>query len=569
MAELAGPSATIPDRRIALALVAMVPVAWLVSDHRFPWLSAWSDAWAFYLVAAAALVIPRGARPRPEWLVALSVVLGSVMVQLWMGVLAYAGDAWMVGLYATSFCVALAVGGALGTDGPVSRAQAQAWLMVGLAACAIASTAIAFLQWTGQNHLLGLWGVPFPPNARPFGNVAQPNHLCTIAFLGLASVVGLFEQRRLGLVATVLLATLLVAGMVLSGSRTGWLQLLIGAALWVLVRRRVPTRTTLIAVVAVVVGFVVASLGLPFLNEAVQLTGSRSLADQAQPGPRTLAWRIFAAAILERPLAGWGWHQVAAAQAAVALDHAPLQYHFEHAHNLLLDLALWMGLPAALLLASVLTWALLGRWRHWESTADAALLVGVAGVLVHGMLEFPLEYAYFLLPVGLMLGLQPKGSRASRYPSPWPLRIVGGLLLSGMVLLSIDYLQAEQNHRTLRFESARIGTTRVDSLPPDLRILDQLEAFLTFARTPPRSGLSAEQVDFSRRVTERFAYPPSQFRHAQVLALNGDPEGSAHLLRVLCAMHPRPRCQEAIDGWTALQAQHPEFRAVPAPTLPR
>ena len=59
----------------------------------------------------------------------------------------------------------------------------------------------------------------------------------------------------------------------------------------------------------------------------------------------------------------------------------------------------------------LLVWLLRLAWHvHTVESLCCLLMVGV--VLVHGMLEFPLEYAFFLLPVGFLLGCVAGESRA-------------------------------------------------------------------------------------------------------------------------------------------------------------
>ncbi|HZF78681.1 MAG TPA: Wzy polymerase domain-containing protein, partial [Rubrivivax sp.] len=82
-------------------------------------------------------------------------------------------------------------------------------------------------------------------------------------------------------------------------------------------------------------------------------------------------------------------------------------YTFTHAHNLLLQLAVELGIPlAAVCLALVATAFFCSCWRtrqHPQACPKVALAMG-AVVLWHSMLEFPLWYAHFLLPTVALLG---------------------------------------------------------------------------------------------------------------------------------------------------------------------
>jgi hypothetical protein len=300
--------------------------------------------------------------------------------------------------------------------------------------------------------------------------------------------------------------------------------------------------------------------------------GARSIAEQARAGVRLPLWQAMLQAIAERPWAGYGWNQMVLAQQAVALDGPPLRIHFEHAHNLLLDLLVWTGVPVGLALIGLACWALFRLLAGTHDARAAGLLLAVGGVLAHSMVEFAIEYAYFLLPMGLMLGAAHQLAKPAMAAVPLPraaVRAGGVLLLAMLVPTGLDYAQAEQNHRTLRMESARIGTSRIESPPPQLRVLTQLEAFLTFARLEPEAGASAAELDFARRVSERFAYPPSMYRQARWQALNGDAEGAAQTLQRLCAMHPPAHCRGVIAGWNELTSSQPLMRAVTLPPMPR
>jgi len=95
--------------------------------------------------------------------------------------------------------------------------------------------------------------------------------------------------------------------------------------------------------------------------------------------------------------------------------------------------------------------------------------------------------------------------------------------------------------------------------------LTQLEAFLQFARIEAKPNMPPEQVDWMRKVALRFGYPPVLFRYALAAGLNGQPDIARQTLERICRIHPPQRCEEAQQGWTALQAQYPQLAAIKAP----
>jgi hypothetical protein len=152
-----------------------------------------------------------------------------------------------------------------------------------------------------------------------------------------------------------------------------------------------------------------------------------------------------------------------------------------------------------------------------------------------------------------------------------PIYATRALGLTLAVLLGFighDYLQAEQSFRTLRMESAKIGVSGLQTPPPHLLLLNQLEAYQTFVHTEARAGMSPKEVETMRRTAERYPTPPALFRYALIAGLNGQADTAALTLKRLCRIHTKPRCQEGRDGWIALQKKHPQLLAISAPEFP-
>lgn len=554
----------------ALAAAA-VPVAWLVPNHYYPWPSAWSDGLAIALLGLAALTLPEHGRVPRAWLAAAAVAAVSVGVQWRSGRILFAGDALMVLLYLSCFVLALAAGS--GLTGEVDGSRRQHFLVAiatGILASALVSAGIALAQWAGE-PVLGIYGAELRPGARPYANVAQANHFAALSFLGLCAAAQLRELGRLRATGYWVAALLLLWSMVMSGSRTSWGQLAALLLMVLILRRSVPTRLGASGAVALLLLFALGTWLWPMANALTLLSGVRAdTAGLHGAGGRELLWPAMLDAIAREPLGGYGWQQAFRAQLAVAPDHPPIGRHFEHTHNLLLDLIVWAGLPAALTIIALASIALLRKLRALRDARALWPMCMVLGALVHSMVEFPLEFAYFLIPVGLALGsvhaLSPDG-RAMLLPG-WTLRIAGAALLLVLALIAVDYLEAEQNQRTLRLESARIGVQRLETPTAQLRVLDQQQAFLEFARTEARPGMTAAEVDWMRRVAERFGYPPVMFRYALAAALNGRPEQAARTLDSLCRIHPRERCDEGRDAWSTLQQRYPQLRSIPWPREP-
>lgn len=546
--------------------IGLTAAAWLVPNHYAPWSSAWGDALAIVglLLLLPAVAVGAVSGGRVSWRLSGIAILccAVILVQLATGKLFFAGDAWMAILYMVLWWAAVLAGGLMATqviprDG--LNMLAVAWIFA-----AVLSVGIALVQWTAALSL-GIYGVELPPAGRPFGNVAQPNHLCTLCFLGLCGILWLHQRHKLGGMGFGLAVGFLLLGMVMTQSRTGWLQ--IGLLLvWAMaMRTRAGLRITRPQLAVLGLVFTAGVVFWPVICEVLLLQGARSVGHQMRPGSRVPYWLSMLDAIGREPLWGYGWQQVGMAQQRVALDHPTVGAQFDHSHNLVLDLLLWNGIPLGMLVVALLAWWFIAHMRACRDARIVWMLAAVGGVFAHGMVEFPLQYAYFLIPAGLAMGAiegySTAGGRSLQVPR-WAALAIAALLGAMFAATVVDYVKAEENYRSLRMESARIGVDRVVTPAPGLRLLTQLEALLQFARIEATTGMRPEQLDWMRRVSQRFAYPPVLFRYALAAGLNGQPEIARETLARICRIHEPKRCQEAKEGWGTLQAQFPVLAGI-------
>lgn len=557
---------TLPPLPLSALLLALLPAAWLLSNHYFPWLSAWQEGLALALTLAAGLLARREGRLQRAWGLAAALALVSLAVQWASGRQLFAGDALLVLLALAAFVAALALGAGLVLHRGAEERLTLDLLAAGWLLGAGLSVFIALAQWAG-GPALPFFTVDLPRGGRPFANLAQPNHLCSAAFLGLCGAVLLHESGRLGRGAFWAAAGFLLMGMTLTGSRTGWLQTGLLAVLLAALGARCGSRLRWPQGLALLAVYAALTWAWPQLNAALLASGSRDIGEQMQAGVRLPYWRAMLDAIGRAPWGGYGWLQAAAAQWAVAADHPPMWNLFEHAHNIVLDLLLWAGVPLGGAIALAAGAALLAPLARQRDARGLALHAAVLGLVAHGLVEYPLEYAYFLLPLGVAAGAaqalaQPGGGL--RVPLP-ALRLASAAAAAVLALVAVDYLEAEQNHRLLRLESARIGSLRIESAPPELRVLDQLQALLAFARTEARPGMAPAEVAWMERVARRYPIPPVMLRHALASGLNGRPEEARQTLVRLCRMHARERCREIGPAWAALQQRYPQELAGIAP----
>lgn len=322
-------------------------------------------------------------------------------------------------------------------------AEGLAWgcLLAGLAGVAIGSVqvfapALADGQWIARSGFVG----------RAVGNVRQPNHLATLLLMGAIGLIWLAQTRRWRLAPVAVLMSLLVAGILLSASRTGlWggVPLLL---LWGLLDRQLERRwralllaTPLIALLAWGGLHAWAASGLGVFGAEVRL-------DQEGAGSASRikillnAWEL----LQQHPWGGVGWGAFNRAWTLSPFPDRPIAF-FDHTHNLPLQLLVELGWPLGLLLLGLLLLALaLALRAAWRAQGEAAValrapLLLVLAVGLHSLLEYPLWYAYFLLPTALAWGLAMGAAQGSRRGPAVLGRLVGGLLVVGCLFALAEY----------------------------------------------------------------------------------------------------------------------------------
>ena len=561
-------------RQILFAGV-VIGLAYLLPNHYPPWPASYQDLLTGIGFTPILLWALWQKGPIPALAVGAFSLSVTPMLQLAVGQVGFAGDAWIAWLYLVGFALAVLAGARLdeaGSDANEGLIE-LAPLMGGLVLAALVSVGIAMYQWLGLRGL-NIFAADFRPGGRPYANLAQPNQLATLYLLGCVGAAFLYESGFLrGVVA--LAATLMLAfGLAMTESRTTLVALGVVWIAYLAMRRRTGLRMTATALLWPTCLYALISWIWPTLNRALLLPQASSLADRMGENLRLTLWQSMVDAIGRAPWFGYGWNQVSLAQQATALDHPATRYVFESAHNLFLDLALWNGLPIALLVAAGLAVWFCRRIVACRDPSSWCRLLAVTLVFCHAMVEYPLTYAYFLLPVGFLMGtLNSVGSsrrrEEGRITLPRPVLASTGLFVLAMFATVVaEYFPLEEQWRQIRFEQLRFEKAQVDALP-NIRVLTQLRERATFTRSQASSDMTLAQLEWMRRVAERFGGAGPSFKYAKALALNAQPQAAGLVLSKLCKTQQPWICRSAIEEWRSLSAdKYPEMRAVVLPTLP-
>ena len=327
-----------------------------------------------------------------------------------------------------------------------------AWVVAGLLNLVVAGVQVFAPAWA-DGHWIGIPNIP----GRAMGNLRQPNHLSSLLMWASVAVVGLLLLRRIALAWAAALLAAMVFGVVLTASRTGGLSVGL-LAMWGLLDRRLPWQARWLLLSAPLI-YALSWWGLSQWASVTQAAfgGEQRLAETDLSGSRFGIWANTWALIKQQPLTGVGFGNFNLAWTLTPFPGRPVAF-FDHSHNLPLQLAAELGLPLAAVLMVLLLWALVQGWRrtlqpgdHTGGAAQRVALVMVLMIALHSMLEYPLWYAYFLLPAGWAFGFAlaagvvtrtPATSLATRgrlQPANWALFGAASLLTLGSVAAVADY----------------------------------------------------------------------------------------------------------------------------------
>jgi O-antigen ligase len=551
----------IPTSGLFIALLSTV-IAWLLPNHMQPWPAFFNEiAMALALLPLACWVMYSSAARVQVPQSALFVLLAAtVPVFQWQfGQIRFSGDALLAVLYLVGLAACLVVGARWRSVMP-SEAASQLFSIILI--YALLSAGLALAQWLRIDSL-GVLLADLPYGQRPTGNISQANHLATVLVWGLIGLWGLVARGDIRAKVALLAAPFLLFGLAMSQSRTAWLDisLMTAAALvWpnALKTRRYPT-----ALFALLLLFVVLVVAWPHLNDALYLSGERTLGSQMEAGTRPGIWLQMVKALTLAPWFGYGWTQVSIAQQAVALQLPFVHESASYAHNIWLDLMVWNGLPLGLVFSLAIIGWFFRRFRQLRNSDDMLLFVALLALLVHAQLEYPHAYAYFLLPAGLMAGML---SPASRTPGlrRWALAVPIVGLGCWLFALTGQYASAEAAWRSVRFEKARIGG-HVAGPAPELSLLSPLAALLDMSKVEPQPGMPAEQQAKFQLAVERFPSPRNLYQLAVLQARNEKPIEAAKSLTRLCAISNRAHCSTAASAWRAQSENDLAMRSVLIP----
>ena len=505
---------------------------YLLPNYYDPWRTAYQDFAIFglFLLLLLNLIFTSKKVIVDKRIIIVLIISIIPLLQFFFDKIYFFGDAFLASIYILSFGLTIFLGLNYGRLHSINNTLN--FISAIIITVSVISTYIVLKQWLLLTNG-GIWTVDVPSAGRPFANFAQPNNCATFLCIGLMSSLYLYEKRYINNFSALLLACFILFGIALTQSRTAWLFFLCFTIWWCWKYKIIKSRLGKKTIFYLIGIFTIFVTVIPYMSTLLGVLATNNVVERATTGYlRIPMWNQMLLAISKEPLLGYGWNQVSVAQLSVYLQYPTTEWT-EHSHNIILDLLIWNGIPiATFILIGIAFWFYyLNKIMASFETFIALAMVGV--VLVHAMLEFPHDYAFFLLPVGFILGLVQSidGNRIYiKFSSQLFYRIIP-LLAIVYVWVLIEYKVLESDTRLLRFELLNIGSLHSQYDAPNVVLLTHLRERNRFSRTEPTVGMSYDQLRWMHVVSQRYATSDFLYRYAQALALNEqEVEAKRHLL---------------------------------------
>ncbi|WP_322094634.1 PglL family O-oligosaccharyltransferase [Paraburkholderia bannensis] len=420
---------------VLLALALILPYAVVNHTYPIPTFYAEFTALALYLMVGAGVwLLVRSAGPAVQFasptvaLVPLAFGLLLVVQTIALPV-AQPSMNWLGAGYLLAAFMAVHAGYGIARAKLVRTAMVWgAWALVIGGLFAVFCQVIQLLHLEVKvTPLVVAYNVQF--DRRPFGNMAQANHLATYIAFATAAALYLVQTRRLNLLLWVVLSAVYSGGLALTVSRGPWLQIavIVVAGLWMALSAtrgvrsepengssgdsgaavKAGVRDWLVPLVLFAI-FVAVNAFVRWANVHYQLQLDQSAADRfkdaGQIAPRIALWRYGWTMFKEHPLLGVGWgdfpiHQFELARALGGVEIA------NNSHDIFLDLLAKTGVVGCgIVLLGLLAWFV--RQLRARHTAERIFGFALIGALVmHALVEYPQQYMFFLLPAMFVFGL--------------------------------------------------------------------------------------------------------------------------------------------------------------------
>lgn len=521
---------------LALITAILISLAWLMPVHYRPWVTYTGELYAFFALFALATLYLKEKLKIPALSLPLLLLACVPLIHFLTGQVFFFSTAMMGFIFIFSFWLASVLGYHLSTEN-YNREETFTNLSYVFLASGTVTGMIALCQWTNLDSILpGM--VNISGNQRPYANFAQPNNMATFLVMALMSCLYLYEKKKVQTKWLFLCAAIIVMGVALSQSRTAWVAASAIILYLAFYQYKGIIRLKWYYSTAWFIFFISCIVAFPLLSQLAtqvmdaQVVQSRDVVARATGDMSRLAiWQQMLTAIQAQPWFGYGWYQTSVAFVSIS-DTVQGPVWIRSAHNFIIDFLLWNGLLTGLPFLAYFGY--LGyQLQRWVKTPESVIgILMIGAFLTHAMFEFPQHYAYFLLPVGFIIGTvlaQNPNIKTVTLPSISMKLIFGfGLLL--LIAIYRDYdVAVPKLGQSIRYEQQ---PEKITNQQP-IYLLTEFNHRIDWIRLNPYSKASLEQIQAGEQMVLSYPTKYNLIKYAKLLAFNGYEEEAKYQLQRL------------------------------------
>ncbi|OAL86916.1 polymerase [Acinetobacter sp. SFD] len=512
--------------KFTLALIAaiLISFAWLMPVHYRPWVTYTGELYAFFALFALVAICLKEKLKIPAVSLPLLVLACAPLTQFLLGQVFFFSIAMMGFIFVFSFWLASMLGYQLSTR-QYNREQTFTYLSFVFVVSGVVTGLIALCQWSNLDAILpGM--VNINGNQRPYANFAQPNNMATFLVMALMSCLYLYEKKKIQTKWLFVCAVVIVMGVALSQSRTAWVAAIAIMLYLAFYQYKGVIRLKWYYSIAWFIFFIACIVAFPLLSQLAaqamdtDVVQSRDVVARATGDMSRLAiWQQMIAAIQAQPWFGYGWYQTSVAFVSIS-DTVQGPVWIRSAHNFILDFLLWNGLIIGLPFLAY--FGCLGyQLQRWVNTPESVIgILMIGAFVIHAMFEFPQHYAYFLLPVGFILGTvlaqNPKIKIIVMPSIGMKFIFAVGLLL--LIVIYRDYdVAVPKLGQSIRYEKQ---PEKITNEKP-IYLLTEFNHRIGWIRLNPYSDASAEQIKEGEQMVLTYPTKYNLIKYAKLLAFNG------------------------------------------------
>ncbi|WP_289392571.1 PglL family O-oligosaccharyltransferase [Acinetobacter baumannii] len=510
--------------------------AWLSPFHYNPWVmfSSEMSTFAAGLSVLAALFYQNIKIPRAQILLLPFTLIP--IVQWGCGLVFDLSTALLSTLYLLGFWFMVLAGYNLSLD-QKKRDQIFSGFSLLVIITSLLTSLIAIFQWLNiESHLI--YTLHLIGN-RPYGNFGQPNNMATFLIIGLLGCLYLYEKNKVTLWLLLPSALIILFTIALSQSRTSWIVFPFLLIYWIVKQFGKQKRFRFVqGLLWCLAFFLIAGLILPYITQFIEfstnteVTETSSFVARAGSGHERIGmWIQILHAIAQQPWLGYGWSQTSVA-VVDSIQYGTVHVWFNSAHNVLLDIIIWNGIPIGIVIIAYFTCWFLWLNQQAKETISIIAIMMVCTVLIHAMLEFPQRYAYFLLTCGFLLGIIQAQTPVLKgiVLNKQVLRLIWGINLILLLAIWRDYNVYVTNSNLL-FKNKQPNAEVLGS--NQIFVLTQFEQRLKWIEMKPETTLSDADLAVWGNFVKNKATPYNLRKYAQLIAYNGKVEQAEQQIFIL------------------------------------